>query len=111
MVHDREASGHEEPVAQIRHELSTLQANLETLRTRLDQVADLRDAQGLREGQRSLATRIVEVEECVSAQTVQEFVRRLVHLERQIGGSNGGVIGETVRSCLARLDWTVKQQS
>ena len=36
---------------QIRGALSTMQANLETLRTRVGQVADLRDAHGLREGQ------------------------------------------------------------
>ena len=34
MEHDREAAAHEEPVTQIRQELFTMQANLETLRTR-----------------------------------------------------------------------------
>ena len=40
-----------------------MQANLETLRTRIGQVANLRDAQGLCEGQRLLSTRRTEVEE------------------------------------------------
>ena len=46
MEHDRSAAEHEDPVTQIRQELFTMQANLETLRTRIGQVADLRDAQG-----------------------------------------------------------------
>ena len=66
LEHDREANAHEEPDTQIRAQLFTMQANLETLRTCLDQVADLRDAQGLREGQRTLTTRIAEVEDCIS---------------------------------------------
>ena len=81
-----------------------MQANLETLRTRVGQVADLRDAQGIREGQRVLSTRLAEVEECISVQNVREFMRRIMRLEAQIGGNHGGVMGETVRSCLARLD-------
>ena len=63
--HDRDAAAHEDPVTQIRQELFTMQANLETL-TRIGQlVADLRDAQGLRGGHRLLATRLTEVEECM----------------------------------------------
>ena len=46
--HDREAAAHEGPMTQIRRELSTTQANLETLRTRIGQVTDLHDARGLR---------------------------------------------------------------
>ena len=57
MEHDREAAAHEEPVTQIRQELFTMQANLETLRARIVQVADLRDAQGLREGQCEMSAR------------------------------------------------------
>ena len=51
--------------------MSTIQANLETLRTRVGQIADLRDAQGLREGQRALTARLTEVEECTSVQTLR----------------------------------------
>ena len=42
LEHDREASGREESIAQIRAQMSTMQANLETLRTRVGQIADLR---------------------------------------------------------------------
>ena len=70
MEHDREAAAHEEPVTQIRQELFTMQANLETLRTRIVQVADLRDAQGLCAEQQVLSTRLVEIEECISMQDV-----------------------------------------
>ena len=84
---DRKAVAHEEPVMQIREELSTTQANLETLRTRIGQVADLHDAQGLREGQRMLTTRIAEVEECISMQNLREFMHRIMRLEAQVGGN------------------------
>ena len=80
-----------------------MQAHLETLRTRIGQVADLRDAQGLREGQHMLATRLTEVEECISVHNVRELVRRIMRIESQID-STGGVMGETIRNCLMRLD-------
>ena len=99
MEHDRSAAAHEDPVTQIRQELFTMQANLETLRTRIGQVADLRDAQGLREGQHMLATRLTEVEECISVHNVREFMRRIMRIETQIGNT-GGVIGETIRIVL-----------
>ena len=99
LEHDREAAAHEEPVTQIRQELFTMHANFETLRTRLGQVADLRNAHGLREGQRTLTRRIAEVEECISAQNLREFVRRIMRLEAQVGGNHGGVIGETLVTC------------
>ena len=43
-----------------------MQANLETLRTQVGNIEGLRDLNGLREGQQVLATRISEVEECIS---------------------------------------------
>ena len=61
---DEEASAHEEPIVQMRQQMSTMQANLETLRIRVGQIAHLRDDQGLREGQRALTARLTEVEEC-----------------------------------------------
>ena len=94
MEHDREASAHEEPRVQLRQQVSTMHANLETLRTRVGQIADLRDAQGLREGQRALTARLTEVEECNSAQTLREFMRRIMRLEAQVGGNHGGVLGK-----------------
>ena len=35
MEHDQEASAHEEPIMQMRRQMSTMQANLETLRPAL----------------------------------------------------------------------------
>ena len=31
-------------------------------------------------------------------------MRKIMHLEAQIGGNNGGAKGETIRTCLAQLD-------
>ena len=42
LEHDREASANEEPMVQMRQQMYTMQANLETLRTRVGQIADLR---------------------------------------------------------------------
>ena len=91
-------------LVQMRQQMSTMQANLETLRTRVGQIADLRDAQGLREGQRALTARLTEVEECNSIQTLHEFMRRIMRLEAQVGGNHGGVLGEAIRACHLRLD-------
>ena len=56
LEHDQEASARarEEPIEQLRDRVCTTEHNLETLRTRLTQVADLRDAQGIREDHRAL---------------------------------------------------------
>ena len=83
MEHDQEASAraHEEPIEQLRDRVCTMEANLETLRTRLTQVADLRDAQGLREGQRTLITRLTDMEECASVHTLREFMTKILKLE------------------------------
>ena len=42
--HDQEAVAHEEPVEQLRDHVSALEANIQTLRTRVPQIADLQDA-------------------------------------------------------------------
>ena len=67
LEHDPEASARadEEPIEQLRDRVYTMEHNLETLRTRLTQVADLRDvrdAQGIWEEHRALATRLTEVQ-------------------------------------------------
>ena len=62
-----------------------------------------RDLAGLHERRQVLATRISEVEECISVHRVREFMHRIMHIETRIG-STGGVIGETIRNCLMRLD-------
>ena len=93
-----------EPIVQLRRQMSTVQANLETLRTRVGQVADVRDAQGLREGQRALTARLTEVEECTSVQTLREFMHRIMRLEGLVGGSHGGILGDAIRACSLRID-------
>ena len=106
LEHDQEASAraHEEPIEQLRDQVRTMEANLETLRTRLTQVADLRDAQGLREGQRALTARLTEMEECTSVQTLREFMTKILRLETLVCGDHGGIIGEAIRACNMRLD-------
>ena len=89
---------------QLRDRVSTMEVNLETLRTRLTQVADLRDAHGLREGQRALIARLTEIEECASVHTLREFVTKILRLESLVCGEQGGIVGEAVRACNRRLD-------
>ena len=48
---------------------SCVEHNIETLRTRVTQVADLRDAQGIRADHRTIVARLDEVEEYASANT------------------------------------------
>ena len=49
MNHDQEASAraHADPIDQLRDRVYAMEQKLEMLRTRLTQVADLRDAQGI----------------------------------------------------------------
>ena len=100
---DSEASAraHEEPIEQLRDRARTMGANLETLKT---QVADLRDAQGLREGHRALIARLTEIEECASVHTLREFITQILRLESLVCGEHGGIVGEAIRACNRRLD-------
>ena len=75
-----------------------------SLRTRLTQVADLRDAQGIREDQRAILARLNEVEECASVHTLREFMSKILRLEAMLSGEQGGVIGEAIRVCNRRID-------
>ena len=106
LVHDPEASAraHPDPMTQLLDRVCTMEANLETLRTRVTQVADLRDAQGIREDHRTLVARITEVEECASVHTLREFMTRILRLESLVCGEHRGVIGEAIRACNRRLD-------
>ena len=106
LEHDQEASAraHEEPIEQLRDRVCAMEANLETLRTRLAQVADLRDAQGLREDHRALIARLTEMEECASVQTLREFMTKILRLESMVCREHGGIIGEAIRACNRRLD-------
>ena len=63
-----------------------MEANLETLRTRLTQVADLRDAQGLREDHRALIARLTEVEKCASVHTLRQLMTKILRLESMVCG-------------------------
>ena len=102
---DSEASAraHEDPMDQMRDRVYTMEHNLETLRTRLTQVADLRDAQGIRQDHRDILARLNEVEECASAHTLQEFMSKILRLESMLSGENGGAIGEAIRACNRRI--------
>ena len=106
LEHDSEASAraHEEPIEQLRDRVRTMEANLETLRTRLTQVADLRDAQGLREDHRALIARLTEIEECASVHTLREFMTKILRLESLMCGEQGGSVGEATCACNRRLD-------
>ena len=77
---------HEEPIDQLRDRVRAMEANLETLRTRLTQVADLRDGQGLREGHRAVIARLTEIEECASVHTLREFMTKILQLESLVCG-------------------------
>ena len=106
MRHDSEASAcaHEDPMDQMRDRVCTMEHNLETLRTQLTQVADLRDAQGVRQDHRDIIARLNEVEECASVHTLREFISKILRLESMLSGENGGAIGETIRACNRRID-------
>ena len=99
--HDSEASAgaHEDPMDQMRDRVFTMEHNLETLRTRLTQVADVRDAQGIRQDHRDIIARLNEVEECASVHTLREFMSKILRLESMLSGENGGAIGEAIRAC------------
>ena len=80
-----------------------MQANLETLKTRVGEIQSPHEERGARERQAALASRISEVEECINVHYVREYVRRIMIIEERIGPT-GGVIGETLRQCMVRLD-------
>ena len=97
---------HEDPARmdQLRDRVYAMVHNLETLRTRLTQVADLQDAQGIREDHRAIVARLNEVEECASVHTLREFMSKIHRLESMLSGEHGGVIGEAIRACNRRID-------
>ena len=94
LEHDQEASAraHEEPIEQLHDRVRTMEHNLETLRTRLTQVADLRDTQGIREEHRAPVKRLTEAEECASVHTLREFTSKIHRLEAMLSGEHGGVV-------------------
>ena len=78
--------------------------NIETLRTRLTQVVDLRDTQGIRHDHRTIVARLDEVEEYASASTFREFMAKIRRLESMLVNDGGGTIGEAIRVCTRRID-------
>ena len=104
--HDPEASArmHENPVDCLRDRVIAMEHNLDTLRTRVTQVADLRDAQGIREDHRAIIARLNEVEECATVHTLREFMSKICRLEAMFTGEDGGVIFEAIRACNRRID-------
>ena len=100
MRHDPDAIAHmhEDPIDRLRDRVSAMEHNLDTLRTRITQVADLRDAQGIREDHRAIIAGLNEVEECATVHTLREFMSTgwMVRM--------GGAIFEAIRACNPRID-------
>ena len=70
----------------------------------MTQVADLRDAQGIREDHRAITERLNEVEERATVHTLREFMSKICRLEAMFTGEDGGVIFEAIRACNRRID-------
>ena len=85
LEHDAEASeARDDPMGQLRSRLMCVEHNIETLRTRLTQVVDLRDTQGIRQDHRTIVARLDEVEEYASANTFREFTTKIRVCTRRI---------------------------
>ena len=94
----------DDPMGQLRSRLMCVEHNIETLRTRLTQVVDLRDTQGIRQDHRTIVARLDEVEEYASANTFREFMTKIQRLESMLVSNGGGTIGEAIRVCTRRID-------
>ena len=94
----------DDPVGSLHSRLRCAEHNIETLRTRLTQVADLRDSQGIRRDHRAIAARLDEVEEYASASTFREFITKIQRLESMLLSDGGGTVGEAIRLCTTRRD-------
>ena len=93
-----------DPIGSLHNRLRCVEHNIETLRTRLTQVVDLRDTQGIRRDHRAIAARLDEVEEYASASTFREFITKIQRLESMLLNDGGGTIGEAIRLCTRRID-------
>ena len=104
--HDPEASAraHGNPMDCLRDRMFAMEHNLDTLRTCLTQVADLRDAQGIRADHRDIIARLSEVEECATVHTLREFMSKICRLEALFTGEDGGAIFGAIRACNQRID-------
>ena len=94
----------DDPMGHLRSRLMCVEHNIETLRTRLTQVVDLRDTQGIRQDHRAIVARLDEVEEYASASTFREFMTKIRRLESMLVNDGGGTIGEAIRVCTRRID-------
>ena len=94
----------DDPMGNLRGRLRCVEHNIETLRTRLTQVADLRDTQGIRRDHRAIVSRFDEVEEYASANTFREFMAKIRRLESMLVNEGGGTVGEAIRVCTRRID-------
>ena len=105
LQHDSEASAAQnDPMSQLQSRLMCVEHNIETLRTRLTQVVDLRDTQGIRQDHRTIVARLDEVEEYASANTFRVFMSKIQRLESMLVNDGGGSIGEAIRVCTRRID-------
>ena len=94
----------DDPIGSLHSRLRCVEHNIEILRTRLTQVFDLRDTQGIRRDHRAIATRLDEVEEYASASTFREFMTKIQRLESMLLTDGGGTVGEAIRLCTRRID-------
>ena len=105
LEHDADASEvRDDPMGNLQCRLRCVEHNIETLRTRLTQVVDLRDTQGIRQDHRAIVARLDEVEEYASASTFREFMTKIQRLEFMLLNDGGGTIGEAIRVCTRRID-------
>ena len=105
LEHDADANEmRDDPMGNLHCRLRCVEHNIETLRTRLTQVVDLRDTQGIRRDHRAIAARLDEVEEYASASTFREFITKIQRLESMLLNDGGGTIGEAIRVCTRRID-------
>ena len=94
----------DDPMGHLRSRLMCAEHNIETLRTRLTQVVDLRDTQGIRQDHCTIVARLDEVEEYASANTFREFMTKIQRLESMLVNNGGGTVGEAIRVCTRRID-------
>ena len=93
-----------DPIGSMHSRLRCVEHNIETLRTRLTQVVDLRDTQGIRRDHRAIVNRLDEVEEYASASNFREFMTKIQRLESMLLSDGGGTVGEAIRLCNRRID-------
>ena len=104
--HDSEASAraHGNPVDSLRDRMLAMEHNLDTLRTRLTQVADLRDAQGFEKTIEPLLRDLMKLKNARPCILFREFMSKICRLEAMFTGEDGGAIFGAIRACNRRID-------